>query len=292
MASAVRAARRDRRGARGRRARLGKRLRQADRRREPPDRDPAPADEDGVSSTVVDSAPVRDARPGRACASTTCTWRWSAATRSASCSATGEVDLGVRERPRPTARCSVHHALRRRAGWTAAPAPSCCSTPSSSRTSTATARRRDPGPDGGGLGTDWISDWFADWDAGDALDPDFDFGDAARLRSAPRARCACSAPPAPAAASPRSSRPQAGRISLDVTLPSNGKTGAGPFETILTGEMRVRRAGRVRVRLTPTQPAPASSPPASASAPRSSSPTSPAGPPSSSSCAQPVSKET
>jgi hypothetical protein len=37
-----------------------------------------------------------------------------------------------------------------------------------------------------------------------------------------------------------------------VTLPAVRRTGAGPFLTILTGDMRVRRAGRVRVRLEPT----------------------------------------
>ena len=40
--------------------------------------------------------------------------------------------------------------------------------------------------------------------------------------------------------------PKGGRVSASVTLPSNRNTGAGPFTTILTGDMRVRRAGRVR----------------------------------------------
>ena len=41
-------------------------------------------------------------------------------------------------------------------------------------------------------------------------------------------------------------------MSAAVTLPANRRTGAGPFQTILTGDMRVRRAGRVRLRLAAT----------------------------------------
>ncbi len=48
------------------------------------------------------------------------------------------------------------------------------------------------------------------------------------------------------------SAPKAGRVSAQVTLPGNRRTGAGPFTTILTGEMRVKRAGRVRLRLNAT----------------------------------------
>ena len=43
-------------------------------------------------------------------------------------------------------------------------------------------------------------------------------------------------------------------MSAAVTLPANRRTGAGPFQTILTGDMRVRRAGRVRLRLAATPP--------------------------------------
>ena len=46
--------------------------------------------------------------------------------------------------------------------------------------------------------------------------------------------------------------PKAGRVSAAVTLPANRRTGAGPFQTILTGDKRVRRAGRVRLRLAAT----------------------------------------
>jgi hypothetical protein len=46
--------------------------------------------------------------------------------------------------------------------------------------------------------------------------------------------------------------PKAGRLSISITLPAKQKTGAGPFTTILTGEKRVKRAGRVRLRLKAT----------------------------------------
>ena len=41
-------------------------------------------------------------------------------------------------------------------------------------------------------------------------------------------------------------------MSAAVTLPAKRSTGAGPFQTLLTGDMRVRRAGRVRLRLAAT----------------------------------------
>jgi hypothetical protein len=40
-------------------------------------------------------------------------------------------------------------------------------------------------------------------------------------------------------------------VNVSVTLPANRK-GEGPFTTILTGDMRIARAGRVRVRLDST----------------------------------------
>ena len=41
-------------------------------------------------------------------------------------------------------------------------------------------------------------------------------------------------------------------MSAALTLPANRRTGAGPFRTILTGDKRVRRAGRVRLPLAAT----------------------------------------
>ena len=46
--------------------------------------------------------------------------------------------------------------------------------------------------------------------------------------------------------------PKAGRVSVSITLPGNRKTGAGPFTTILTGDKRVKRPGRVRLKLKAT----------------------------------------
>jgi hypothetical protein len=106
-------------------------------------------------------------------------------------------------------------------------------------------------PDGGGLGLDWEDDWFEDYDAGDELDPDFGEDvarhatrrplgllDVERLRGG-RATLLLRVP-------------KAGRVSASVTLPANSRTGAGPFLTILTGDMRATRPGRVRLRLEAT----------------------------------------
>ncbi len=106
-------------------------------------------------------------------------------------------------------------------------------------------------PDGGGLGLDWEDDWFEDFAEGDELDEDLDkdasrrerrrirFLDTDRLRGGGSLLLRV---------------PKAGRVSASVTLPANRRTGAGPFQTILTGDMRVRRAGRVRLRLAATPP--------------------------------------
>jgi hypothetical protein len=48
--------------------------------------------------------------------------------------------------------------------------------------------------------------------------------------------------------------PKAGRLSAAITRPSDRLTGAGPFLTILTGDMRVKHAGRVRLRMNSTTP--------------------------------------
>jgi hypothetical protein len=105
-------------------------------------------------------------------------------------------------------------------------------------------------PDGGGLGLDWEEDWFEDFEEGDELDEDLERDARARRRirllDADRVRGG------------RGSLllrvPRAGRVSAAVTLPANRRTGAGPFQTILTGDTRIRRAGRVRLRLAATPP--------------------------------------
>ena len=107
-------------------------------------------------------------------------------------------------------------------------------------------------PDGGGLGLDWEDDWFDDFEAGDELDEDLE-EDASR-RERRRIRLLDADRLSGGRASLLLRVPEAGRVSAAVTLPANRRTGAGPFQTILTGDVRVRRAGRVRLRLTPTPP--------------------------------------
>jgi hypothetical protein len=107
-------------------------------------------------------------------------------------------------------------------------------------------------PDGGGLGLDWADDWFDDFEEGDELDEDlFDDASAAtrrrlRLLDVDRRRRG--------GASLLLRVPRAGRLSAAVTLPADRRTGAGPFLTVLTGDMRVSRAGRVRLRVDATPP--------------------------------------
>ena len=107
-------------------------------------------------------------------------------------------------------------------------------------------------PDGGGLGLDWEDDWFDDYEEGDELDEDL-FEDASpaarrqlRLLDADRRRGG--------GATLLLRVPRAGRVRAAITLPSVRRTGAGPFITILTGDVRARHAGRVRLRLDPTTP--------------------------------------
>ena len=105
-------------------------------------------------------------------------------------------------------------------------------------------------PDGGGLGLDWEDDWFEDFEEGDELDEDLEEGASRRERRQIRLLDADRRRGGHASLLLRV--PKAGRVSAAVTLPANRRTGAGPFQTILNGDMRVRRAGRVRLRLAAT----------------------------------------
>jgi hypothetical protein len=105
-------------------------------------------------------------------------------------------------------------------------------------------------PDGGGLGLDWEDDWFEDFEEGDELDEDFDEGASRRQRRYIRLLDADRRKGGRASLLLRV--PKKGRVSASVTLPSNRRTGAGPFQTILTGDKRVKRSGRVRLRLATT----------------------------------------
>jgi hypothetical protein len=107
-------------------------------------------------------------------------------------------------------------------------------------------------PDGGGLGEDWEADWFEDFEEGDELDEDFEEDDFPAARRRLRLLDVERLPGGGASALVRV--PKAGRLSAAITRPDNLRTGAGPFLTILTGDTRVKRPGRVRLRLAPTPP--------------------------------------
>jgi hypothetical protein len=107
-------------------------------------------------------------------------------------------------------------------------------------------------PDGGGLGLDWEDDWFEDFEEGDELDEDF--GEDAALAARRRLRLLDVERLRGGGASLLLRVPKRGRLRAGVTLPANRRTGAGPFLTILTGDLRVKRAGRVRLHLASTSP--------------------------------------
>jgi hypothetical protein len=165
----------------------------------------------------------------------------------------GEVDLGVRSRPRPDG------ALQ---ALTSPCEP--CGTDGGTGVELLLDAVVEPDvdadglgdesqdPDGGGLGLDWEDDWFDDFDEGDELDEDF--GETRgrerrrlRLLDVDRRRRGDGA-------NLLLRVPRAGRLSAAITLPENRRTGAGPFLTLLTGDMNVRRPGRVWLRMDSTTP--------------------------------------
>jgi hypothetical protein len=176
---------------------------------------------------------------------------------------TGEVSLGIRNRPRPDGAvqsftqpcdpCGMDGGTGTELLFDAVLEPD---------VDADTLGDETQDPDGGGLGMDWEDDWFDDWDAGDRLgDDDFDedLGDEGgegspgeRKRRAPKDLRLLESDRAGMRTSVVISAPRPGKVSVNVTLPGNAKTGAGPFTTILTGEKRVRRAGRVRLQLAST----------------------------------------
>jgi hypothetical protein len=162
----------------------------------------------------------------------------------------GEVDLGVRARPRPDGAvqsfatpcdpCGMDGGTGMELLFDAVVEPD---------TDGDSMGDESQDADGGGLGMDWEDDWFEDFEEGDELDPEPVFAEQSgggrvvprdlRLIDASRRSVVITAP-------------KAGRISISITLPAKQKTGEGPFTTILTGEKRVKRAGRVRLRLKTT----------------------------------------
>ena len=212
------------------------------------------ADEDSVGMTIVDSAPLPVSSPAGALHEVeNLHLPVSAATRSASSS----------RRARSTSACG------RARDPTARSSPSCqpcdpCGMDGGTGVELLFDAVVEPDvdedglgdesqdADGGGLGLDWEDDWFDDFEEGDELDEDL-FDDASpaarrrlRLLDVDRRRGQD--------ATLLLRVPKAGRLSAAITRPGDRLTGAGPFLTILTGDMRVRRAGRVRLRVNSTKP--------------------------------------
>ena len=213
------------------------------------------AGDDGVGTTVVGSAPLPVSSPAGAVTEVedlhlpvrqgdSIGFLFTA----------GEVDLGVRTRPRPDGAvqsfaapcepCGMDGGTGAELLFDAVVEPDVDADGLGDETQD---------PDGGGLGLDWEDDWFDDFEGGDELDEDLieDAAPAARRRlrllDVDRRRRAGDA-------TLQLRVPKAGRLSAAITRPGDRLTGAGPFLTILTGDMRVRRAGRVRLRLDPTAP--------------------------------------
>ena len=211
--------------------------------------------DDGVGVTVVDSAPLPVSSPTGALAQVEdLHLPMKRGDSIGFLFRAGEVDLGVRMRPRPDG------AIQ---SFTSPCDP--CGMDGGTGTELLLDGVMEPDvdedglgdetqdPDGGGLGEEWEEDWFEDFDEGDEFDEDI-FDDASpaarrrlRLLDADRRRTG-------GGATLLLRVPRAGRLSAAVTRPGNLRTGAGPFLTILTGDMRVKRGGRVRLRVDSTTP--------------------------------------
>jgi hypothetical protein len=210
--------------------------------------------DDGVGVTVVDSAPVPvSSREGALAQVEGLHLAVQAGDSVGFMFRAGEVDLGIRMRPKPDGAvqsftspcgpCGMDGGTGVELLFDAEVEPDVDGDGLGDETQD---------PDGGGLGEDWEDDWFDDFDEGDELDEDFDAraGSAARRRlrllDVDRRR--------DGGANLLLRVPRAGRLSAAITLPANLRTGAGPFLTILTGDMQVKRAGRVKLRLDATTP--------------------------------------
>jgi hypothetical protein len=174
---------------------------------------------------------------------------------------TGEVALGVRNRPRPDGAvqsftqpcgpCGMDGGTGTELLFDAVLEPD---------VDTDTLGDESQDPDGGGLGMNWEDDWFSDFEAGDKLDDfddDVDVGDRRargdrRPHAVPKELRLLESDRRGTRTSLLISAPKAGMVSASVTLPGSQKTGAGPFTTILTGQKRVKRPGRVRLTLSST----------------------------------------
>jgi hypothetical protein len=209
-----------------------------------------PEDEEGPGVTIADSAPIAVSSPeGETVAVEDLHLEVRAGDSIGLIVPAGQVDLGVRARRRPDGAVQ----------WSPTPCDP-CGMDGGTGTELLLSAVVEPDvdedglgdesqdPDGGGLGLDWEDDWFEDYEEGDELDED-ELDDDLPRRVRPLRLLAVE----------RGRRgttllmrvPRRGRLSAAITLPAD-RTGAGPFTTILTGDRRVRRTGRVRLRLAAT----------------------------------------
>jgi hypothetical protein len=208
---------------------------------------------DGVSLTVVDSAPVPVTSPtGAVVKVEDLHLQMLEGDSIGFMFRTGEVDLGMKARPKPDgavqsftqpcAPCGMDGGTGVELLLNAVVEPDIDNDSLGDETQD---------PDGGGLGFDWEDQWFTDYDAGDQLDPDFNDEPPSHARKRPLAILDIERLRG-GRASLLLRVPKPGRVSASVTLPFHLRSGAGPFLTTLTGDMRVKRPGRVRLRLDAT----------------------------------------
>jgi hypothetical protein len=209
-------------------------------------------DEDGVNLTVVDSAPIPIT--GEVSSREDLHLPMQRGDSVGFMFRTGEVDLGVKLRPKPDGAVQSFQAPCEPCGMDGGTGMELLMDAVLEPDVDADGMGDESqDPDGGGLGLDWEEDWFDDWDEGDQLDEEFEFEDPEMRERVPRVLRIVDADRMRGGRGSLLLRvPRGGRVSASVTLPGNRKTGAGPFTTILTGERRVRRAGRVRLALAPT----------------------------------------
>jgi hypothetical protein len=212
-----------------------------------------PAD-DGVGVRVVDSAPLPVSSPEGALAEVDgLGLRVQAGDSVGFLFRAGEVDLGMRTRPRPDGAVQSFSAPCDPCGMDGGTGVELLLDAEIEPDVDADGLGDETqDPDGGGLGEDWEDDWFEDFDEGDELDEDFDEGAGTRARR--RLRLLDVDRRRDGGATLLLRVPRAGRLSAAITLPANRFTGAGPFTTILTGGMKVRRGGRVKLRMDSTTP--------------------------------------
>jgi hypothetical protein len=213
-----------------------------------------PDDEDGVGVTIADSAPIAVSSPtGETAEVEDLHLEVQIGDAIGLILPAGQVDLGTRARSRPDG------AVQR----FVLPCDEACGMDGGAGTELLFGAVVEPDvdedslgdetqdPDGGGLGLDWEDDWFEDYEEGDELDEDF-FDEDRPRRDGPLRLLDVDRRRGRPATTLVIRVPRPGMLHVAITKPAVGATGAGPFRTMLIGDKRVRRAGRVRLRLTAT----------------------------------------